>query len=119
MAETVYMRDIEQAEGHRSSSIHHDKQGHFPDIEAETTFQDMKRIETQKVIVLSFRSLQLRRIAELQDELFRLAVKTADIPNLPETHNSDVDNALHAYGEYCTVNLSGIMMYIFLLTTYD
>jgi hypothetical protein len=99
MAETVHVPDIEQAEEHQSPSIHHNKQGPSPDVEAEAHFQDIKRIETQKVIVLSFRSLQLRRIAELQDELLRLAVKTADTPDLPDAHNSDVDKTLRDYGE--------------------
>ena len=100
MAETVHVPDIEQAEEHRSPSIHHNEQGPSPDFETEAHFQDIKRVETQKVIILSFRSLQLRRIAELQDELLRLAVKTADTPNLPDTHNSDVDKTLRNYGEY-------------------
>lgn len=98
MAEPVHVPDIEQAEGHRSPSIHHNE-WFSPGIEAEAHFQDIKRVETQKVIVLSFRSLQLRRIAELQDELLRLAIKTADTPNLPDTHNADVDQTLRNYGE--------------------
>jgi hypothetical protein len=98
MAETVHVPDIEQADGHRSPSIHYNEQGPSPDTEAEAHFQDIKRVESQKVIILSFRSLQLRRIAELQDELLRLAVKTADIPNLPDTHSSEVDRTLRDYG---------------------
>lgn len=103
MAETVHVPDIEQAEGHRSPSVHHNEQVPSPDFKVKARPQDIKRVETQKVVVLSFRSLQLRRIAELQDELLGLAVKTARTPNLPDTHNSDVDKALHDYGECISI----------------
>jgi len=99
MAGQTHVPDIERAERQRSVSIHHDKQGSSANTEAEAPLQDIKRLEAQKVIVLSFRSLQLRRIAELQDELLSLTVKTADSLNLSDNHNSIVDKTLRNYGE--------------------
>lgn len=78
-----------------------------------------RAIEVDKVVVLSFRGLQLRRIAELQDELLKLAVTsvqlpTANVSNVNESNASPsttnaapvpvqeettrLDAALSAYG---------------------
>ena len=67
--------------------------------EAEKTpahsFEAIKKVEVEKVIVLSFRSLQLQRIAELQDELLSLAVGPAS----QQTPSKDsIDKALRNYG---------------------
>lgn len=56
-------------------------------------------VQVEKVVVLSFRTLQLQRIAELQDELLSLAVATTVPPGLKEKHKDSVDKALRAYGE--------------------
>jgi hypothetical protein len=52
-----------------------------------------RAVEVEKVIVLSFRGLQLRRIAALQDDLLRLAMTsihfpTANISNVTEFNAS-------------------------------
>lgn len=52
-------------------------------------------IIADKVIVLSFRNLQLKRIGALQDEL--IAFSLAREP-LPPDHSDRVDQALRAYG---------------------
>ncbi len=39
---------------------------------ADYSFEAMKKVEVEKVFVLSFRTLQLKRIAEMQDELLAL-----------------------------------------------
>lgn len=105
MAETVPVPDIEQAGGLQSPSTQHDKEQATPGIETEAQLQDIKKVEAQKVVVLSFRSLQLRRIAELQDELLALAIRTADTSSLPATHNSDIDKKLRDYGESIFIKL--------------
>ena len=67
-------------------------------------------LEVEKVIVLSFRSLQLQRIAELQDEVLKLALRAAAGKALPD-QNKKVDDALENYGESswvprCALSLS-------------
>jgi hypothetical protein len=66
----------------------------------EPQVEDLKNIEAEKVIVLSFRSLQLRRIAKLQDDLLRLAVITASSSTLPDGHKAAVDQALRDFGVF-------------------
>lgn len=56
-------------------------------------------MEVEKVVVLSFRTLQLQRIAELQDELLSLAVATAKGTVQQEQHKDVVDKALRACGK--------------------
>lgn len=61
----------------------------FTDLEA------LKKVEVEKVAVLSFRSLQLDRIAEIQDDLLILALAGAR----GETQDKDkIDKALRTYG---------------------
>jgi hypothetical protein len=74
------------------------------DIERDTPPQEGSRkkplvVEVEKVVVLSFRALQLQRIAELQDELLNLAVISARNEDLPSNHKDTVDSALKCYGE--------------------
>lgn len=97
MADTIHVPDIEQAEEHLIPPTDPNEEATFPETEAEAHFQDIKRVETQKVIVLSFRSLQLRRVAELQDELLRLAVKTVDTSS--SSDNSNVEKVLRDHGK--------------------
>jgi hypothetical protein len=64
-----------------------------------------ENVEAEKVVILSFRSLQLRRIAELQDELLRLSGliatgKTATGTPPSDDHKSTVDCALRNYGKF-------------------
>lgn len=63
-------------------------------------FERIKNIEAKKVIILSFRSLQLRRITELQDKLLGLAAITASGAALSNNHQNDVDKALRDYGKF-------------------
>ena len=56
-----------------------------------------KHLEIEKVIVLSFRSLQLSRISQLQDDLLRLTMRDA-AGNAPPDHTEKVDKALENYG---------------------
>lgn len=64
------------------------------------TADSTKNVEVDKVIVLSFRNLQLRRIADLQDKLLRLAavnehgIEATTLSN----HKNLVDKALRDYG---------------------
>lgn len=59
-----------------------------------------KDVEVDKIIVLSFRSLQLRRIADLQDNLLRLAaIKEVGMePTTLSNHKISIDKALRDYG---------------------
>lgn len=62
-----------------------------------------RRLDVEKVIVLSFRSLQLQRIADLQDELLILTMKpTAEKANPDQ--NEKIDEALENYGKPSEVN---------------
>lgn len=65
-------------------------------IQDQDTFRN---VEVEKVVVLSFRTLQLQRIAELQDDLLSLAVATAKGPLQQTQHKSRVDDNLRAYGK--------------------
>ena len=56
-----------------------------------------RHLEIEKVIVLSFRSLQLQRISQLQDDLLRLTLSDA-AGNAPPDHTEKVDKALEDYG---------------------
>ena len=63
------------------------------------TYEMYRNIEMERVIVLSFRSLQLMRIAELQDELIRLSDDTFGTTNETWTDRKElVDRALRDYG---------------------
>ena len=58
-------------------------------------------LEVEKVIVLSFRSLQLQRISQLQDNLLVLALQDAaaqKVGNAPPDHTRRIDEALEDYG---------------------
>ena len=62
---------------------------------ASKSFEAIKKLNVEKVIVLSFRTLQLKRIAELQDELLNLSLGAA----AQQTSERDkIDKALSAYG---------------------
>ena len=61
-------------------------------------YSSLQYSDSEKVIVLSFRGLQLRRIAELQDELLRLSAETANAENLTPNDKA-IDAALASYGE--------------------
>lgn len=58
----------------------------------------LRKVEVEKLVVLSFRTLQLERSAELQDELLTLAVATVENPRLNNSKDS-VDKAFRAYGK--------------------
>lgn len=55
-----------------------------------------KRISAEKVIVLSFRGLQLQRIAALQDRLIGLSTQQGN----DSSHFDKIDETLGAYGEF-------------------
>ena len=60
-----------------------------------TGFEALRKVEVEKVAVLSFRSLQLERIAEMQDDLLGLALAGTR----GEAQNKDeIDKALRSYG---------------------
>jgi len=59
---------------------------------------DYRLLHPKNMVVLSFRNLQLRRIAELQNDLLRLAVETAS-DAVPEDKTEEVDKKLAAYCE--------------------
>ena len=105
-------RDVEEAIDVPSQSPNHQhnsddrtipqSQGFQPDQQTEPVdpVQDInptRTAEIETVIVLSFRSLQLQRIAQLQDDLLVLAAKDT-AGNAPPHHSENVDKALDAYG---------------------
>ena len=79
---------------HSPGSQPDQRRDRLPGINPTRTFE----IET--VIVLSFRYLQLQRIAQLQDDLLLLAAKDA-AGNVPH-HTENVDKALNDYGNAVT-----------------
>jgi hypothetical protein len=91
--------DIEAAGTNRLNA--EDTSGRGVDLDDSTNkFDDPKRkVEVEKVVVLSFRTLQLQRIAELPDELLSLAVATVKSTALKGQYKDSVDHALRAYGK--------------------
>lgn len=63
------------------------------------TFDSANDINAEKVLVFSFRNLQLKRIAELQDRLIGLSMDTFSSQDLAPDHISNVDQALGEYGK--------------------
>ena len=63
-------------------------------------FEASKTVEVEKVIVLSFRTLQLQRIAELQDDLLHLTVASADNGGSQGPDKNKIDKALRNYGRF-------------------
>lgn len=53
---------------------------------------------SESIVVLSFRALQLRRIAELQDELLRISAVMGDKKDTTEEERRAIDETLSAYG---------------------
>lgn len=109
MAESTL--DVEQAPAiHTDSTVGVEKtQPSNTKLEADEA--KPQNVEAEKVVILSFRSLQLRRIAELQDELLGLSGliatgKTATGTPLPDDHKSTVDCALRNYGKFLQLPLS-------------
>ena len=58
-----------------------------------------KTVEVEKVIVLSFRTLQLQRITELQDDLIDLTVAST-LKEGSQRTKEEVDKALRDYGGF-------------------
>lgn len=88
--------DIER--GSNDQNLDHSSQPHSKS-EARTTEllpKPFSTLKAEKVVILSFRSLQLSRIAELQDELLTLNIEGAGGNILPANHSSRVDKALSA-----------------------
>ena len=93
------MDDLEEAQG--SSAEAPNTQ---PNNSSSTTTKLQPGQQTEpgnpeKVIVLSFRSLQLQRIAELQDELLRLTFDAA-AGKATSNHTNNVDKGLDNYGKF-------------------
>ena len=63
-------------------------------------FEASKTVEVEKVIVLSFRTLQLQRIAELQDDLLHLTIASAFEEGFQVPDKRDIDKALRSYGRF-------------------
>jgi len=93
--------DIEAAGTNRLNA--EDTSGRGVDLDDSTNkFDDpnpFRKVEVEKVVVLSFRTLQLQRIAELQDELLSLTVATVKSTALKGQYKDSVDHALRAYGK--------------------
>lgn len=83
--------DVEQAPGTELS----DDASHPPRADGQPHPPDPASILADKIIVLSFRNLQLKRIGALQDKL--IALSLAREPPLPD-HTDRVDETLRAYG---------------------
>ena len=65
-------------------------------------FDASKMVEVEKVIVLSFRTLQLQRIAELQDDLLHLTVASTFKEGLQGPDKKEIDAALRNYGRFAS-----------------
>jgi hypothetical protein len=94
--------DIEQAsEIHEVPSGTDERGGHFKTKGhgSKSASMNRRKAEEFKTTILSFRSLQLRRIAELQNELICLSDDIFD-PNNDSLENQKllVDKALKGYG---------------------
>lgn len=119
------IHSMEQASRTRdASNPHHKEEQGGPDVQAEEIqaaeisgrderekgegranrlIGDHQRVHPKNLVVLSFRSLQLRRISELQSDLLRLAVETAsDI--VPDDKTKEVDEKLRAYCESAIIS---------------
>jgi hypothetical protein len=88
--------------------------GAIPDIEASATIEprhpandgpksqssvSLQLSDSDNVVVISFRALQLQRIADLQDNLFALSALAGKKDGLTETEKTDIDVALANYGK--------------------
>ena len=62
-------------------------------------FEASKTVEVEKVIVLSFRTLQLQRITELQDNLLGLTA-ASDFNEGSQRLKEEIDKALGDYGGF-------------------
>lgn len=92
MADALAQADVEQAPGKQYS----DDASRPPRTDGHPQPPDpTNNIIADKVVVLSFRNLQLRRIGDLQDKL--IALSMAKQP-LHSDHADRVDQALRAYG---------------------
>lgn len=91
MADARVQVDVEQAPGKQSS----DDASRPPRADGHPQPPDPMNNIADKVVVLSFRNLQLRRIGDLQDKL--IALSMAKQP-LHSDHADRVDQALRAYG---------------------
>lgn len=60
----------------------------------------LRKVEVEKVVVLSFRALQLQRIADLQDEVLDLVVKAPTEATSRLSINAKIDSRLGHYGRY-------------------
>ena len=65
-----------------------------------TGFEASKAVEAEKVIVLSFRTLQLQRLAELQDDLLILTISSASKRGFNRPNKEVVDKALRDFGGF-------------------
>ena len=63
------------------------------------TLEKLRKVEAEKVIVLSFRSLQLQRIAVLQDQLLGLALEYGRAGEKRAGLDVEIDKALGKYGK--------------------
>jgi hypothetical protein len=68
-------------------------------LPAEAEHKIFTSISVDKVIILSFRGLQLRRIAEMQDNLLDMAVATAKEGEVTDEQRTKIDQALKGYGK--------------------
>lgn len=94
------MSDIEEARNDHSEeeSVFNQTEGSKNAESTLNNIESIKKVEVERVIVLSFRTLQLQRIAELQDELLEHAVR--GLSGTDQTQNKDVvDQALQKYGK--------------------
>ena len=102
-------RDVEEVIGAptQGANLQPQSPGSQPDQRTEPVgpaqgVNPTRTTEVETVIVLSFRSLQLQRIAQLQDDLLLLAARDA-AGNAPPDHSENVDKALDNYGNAVTL----------------
>ena len=93
--------DIEQAPEPEDGTIKAEETIQPSQSEVRTKEEHSEKVEAEKVIVLSFRGLQLRRIAELQDNLLTLSIAAARGTLVSNAEKTLIDKALKNYGEFC------------------
>ena len=103
---SIDLADIEEAR-----NVSEPQNGTSRDANVETEnlkkvfngFEASRTVEVEKVIVLSFRTLQLQRITDLQDDLIDLTVASTFKEGSRRT-KEEVDKALRDYGGFARSN---------------
>jgi hypothetical protein len=69
-----------------------------PEKESRVEVKAPLDFEAEKIVILSFRGLQLGRISELQDELLSLSIISVSSEAISSEHKEKVDKVMAEYG---------------------